>query len=103
MFAPPMTITIFPLAAARACSSARSMPSVTNAYEVPPCRSKRTPGRCETTKQGQWNVGLSPQGPTPDVEHAAAHDDGAGMRERLDLEGLHLLRGPVGKHPRVET
>src|SRR6266511_5182413 len=65
MFAPPMTITVFPAAAARACSSALSMPSVTNVYEVPPSRFSLAADRWETTKHGAWNVGLSPQGPTP--------------------------------------
>src|SRR4051794_20744152 len=67
--APPPRDTSFSTAAARACSSADSIPSVTKWNVVPPCSSSGRRGWFVSTKTGWWNGGLSPHQPCQDSSH----------------------------------
>ena len=62
-FAPPASETSLPPAARRACSSADSMPSVTNVKVVPPSIASGARGWCVSTNTGWWYGGLSPHQP----------------------------------------
>src|SRR4029453_13794721 len=67
--APPPRDTSFSPAAARACSSADSIPSVTKWNVVPPCISSGSRGWLVRTKTGWWKGGLSPHQPFHDSSH----------------------------------
>ena len=67
--APPAIVTSPSPAAARACSSADSIPSVTNVNVVPPCISSGSRGWCVRTKTGTWKGGSSPHQPRQDRAH----------------------------------
>ena len=61
--APPATSTSFSPAAARACSIADSMPSVTKLKVVPPSIGKGSRAWWVSTNTGAWNGGSSPHQP----------------------------------------
>src|SRR3954471_4706378 len=67
--AQPARDTSFSPAAARACSSADSIPSVTKWNVVPPCISSGSRGWLVRTKTGWWKGGLSPHQPFHDSSH----------------------------------
>ena len=62
--APPASATLRSSAAARACSSADSIPSVTKVNVVPPSMTAGSRGCCVSTKTGTWNGGSSPHHPS---------------------------------------
>ncbi len=68
--APPAMQTFLPAAAARACSSADSIPSATNVKVVPPSISIGSRGWWVSTKTGVWYGGSSPHQPFQLSSHA---------------------------------
>ena len=99
---PPQIPTSLPPAAARACSSAASIPPVTNVYVVPPCMGIGSRRSWVTTKTGIPNGGGSPHGSNSDVEHPLADDDRPGARVDLVADLGVGVRAPV-EHPVVQT
>src|SRR5689334_10244558 len=79
---PPAMRTSRLPAAARAWSSAVSMPSLTKWKVVPPARFHGSRFSCVTTNTGVWNGVLRPR-MLACLEHALAHHARAGTLERL--------------------
>ena len=69
MLAPPVIATSWSPAAARACRSADSIPSVTNVNVVSPCIGSGSRAWWVSTKTGVWYGGTSPHQPL----HVSSH------------------------------
>ena len=91
--APPATATSLSPAAARACSSADSIPSVTNVNVVPPCMVSGSRAWCVSTNTGWWKGGSSPH--QPSAFGSSSHGPAPPLNIRRPITVAPVLRSDL--------